>query len=487
MQFTIPLADWLPDQPPTATKGTPYLKNVYPVANGYKPIKDLVAISSNSLDSKALGAFSGQKSDGTVSSFAGDSTKLYQLSGGAYSNVSKAGDYTLNAEDRWAFIQFGDRIIATNISTPAQYFDMASSTLFANLAGSPPQARYGAVVREFVVLANTADGVNNVAWSGFNNSEQWTPGTNQADEQDLPDGGWIHGITGGEVGYIFQEHAITRMTYVGPPAIFQFDTIERNRGLAAPGSLIQVGSMIFFRSHDGFYVLEGSTGVSRPIGTEKIDRWFKDEAGPGVISQMSSAFDADNKLVFWSFVSGGASDPETPDRILVYNWATDKWGNAELEHDMIYSGLTEGLTLEQLDAIYGSLEDIPGSLDSRAWTGGAYQISAFDPDHTLSTFSGDTLEAVVDSTEFEAIPGRRSRLLNIRPLCDTSAATALVRSREKLSADLTDGTSASMVDSGDIPVNQTGRTHRAQVTIPAGSDWNYIHGLEIEAVDEGSR
>ncbi len=61
----------------------------------------------------------------------------------------------------------------------------------------------------------------------------------QSDYQDIQDGGDITGISGGEFGIVFLEKAIVRMSYIGSPLFFQFDTISRNIGCIEGGSIAQ--------------------------------------------------------------------------------------------------------------------------------------------------------------------------------------------------------------------------------------------------------
>ena len=43
----------------------------------------------------------------------------------------------------------------------------------------------------------------------------------QSDSEDRPDAGWVQRIVGGvEYGLVFQQTAVTRMTYPGLPAVF---------------------------------------------------------------------------------------------------------------------------------------------------------------------------------------------------------------------------------------------------------------------------
>ena len=58
----------------------------------------------------------------------------------------------------------------------------------------------------------------------------------QADFQDLPDGGNVTGLVGGEYALIFQETSVRRMTYEGPPIIFRIDKIANDIGAACPAA-----------------------------------------------------------------------------------------------------------------------------------------------------------------------------------------------------------------------------------------------------------
>lgn len=479
-----PLVKWTPDLFGLANQGQTDAKNVYGTGSGYAPIKGLSAISTTALSAKAIGAISAQDSTGTTNTFAGDASKLYRLSGATWTDVSKVGGYTVSSTERWKFAQYGQRVIAAQITDPVQKYDLGSSSIFADLSGSPPQSRHIAVVRDFVVLANTSNSPQEVAWSGFNNSEQWTPGTNQSDTQTLQGGGWINGLIGGEVGYIYQERAITRMTYIGAPIIFQFDTLEEGRGLAAPGSLVRLGTMVFYYSQDGFYLKEGDA-PSVPIGNQQVDDWFNAHLQPNTFTQITAGIDPVKKLVIWSFPSTDLSDTTYSDTLLIYNWAHKEWSYAKVNHEMLFQALSEGLTLEELSAIYPDLETVPLSFDDRAWTGGALYLGAFDTSHNLAAFTSDNLAATVVTGDIEPIPGKRSVVINTRPHSDTANATVLCESRERFSDSLVDTSSTSMQANGDCPLLSSGRYHRMKVDIPAAESWTFVNGVDVDAVEDG--
>ena len=101
---------------------------------------------------------------------------------------------------------------------------MGTSSNFAAIPNSP-SFRHAAVVNNFVVTGFQGTFQNRVQWSAVNDVTSWTAGLNLADIEDLPEGGVITGITGGQYGLIFQENRITRMDYRGGAIVFSFRRI----------------------------------------------------------------------------------------------------------------------------------------------------------------------------------------------------------------------------------------------------------------------
>jgi len=279
-------------------------------------------------------AASGANSD--ITSLSGLTTPLSVAQGG----------YT--GANRWQFVQFGDYALASNGSEKIQYFDLNSSTDFADLAAAAPVAKYITIVRDFVVAANIGASTNpsRVNWSDINDPTDWTAGgASQSDFQELPDGGDITGITGGEFGIVFLEKAIVRMSYIGSPLFFQFDTISRNVGCIEGGSIAQYGGITYFLSDEGFYSCNGQQVTG--IGAEKVDRYFFKNANIGDIDSISTAVDPERNLVIWNYanISGGRS-------LLIYNFETQKWSEADTDVDFLSTLSTTGTTLDGIDSAY---------------------------------------------------------------------------------------------------------------------------------------
>ena len=271
----LPFGEWLPDLPDHGNPGATTATNVFPAVNSYRPWKTTARSPGiSALANRCQGADAFKDDSGTSYIFAGDTTKLYRLTANAFSDISRSsgGAYTIGSEHYWDFVKFGEKIIAFNGNDAPQQYDMGTSSNFSNIAAAP-LFRHAAVVNNFVVAGWIGTAQNRVQWCAINDATSWTAGIDQSDLEDLPEGGVVTGITGGQYGLIFQENRITRMDYRGGNIVFSFRRIEDNRGAIQSKSIIKVGNLVYFYSADGFYVTDGNT--STPIGNGKVDRFFE--------------------------------------------------------------------------------------------------------------------------------------------------------------------------------------------------------------------
>jgi hypothetical protein len=287
------------------------------------------------------------------------------------------------------------------------------------------------------------------------------------------------GGVGGVDGLVFLESAIQRMTYVGTPYIFQFDSVDRERGLLAPKSPVVAGNLCFYLSEDGWRVTDGST--VKGIGLERIDQWFFEACESSRVGEVRGVHDVQNRLALWTFPSPVAADG-VHDRLLIYNYAVDKWSYAELRTECIFPDYARGLTLEDLDA-FGALDGAAmPSLDSAAFKNGKLGVSVFDTSHKLGKLEGEALEAVIDTAEQG---GDRVFLHGFRPLVDSGAAEAmpLYRSRQQ---DARKGGKYSKQQRDGVCYQHLSSVYlAARIRIPAGETWRNAVGVEALVEAEG--
>jgi hypothetical protein len=472
--------EWMPDQP-SISGALVDAKNVVSQAIGYGPFPTAATFSAAASENLTT-LVAGKTPTNATKLFAAGSTKIFDVSGvGALTNVSKTGGYTPNASnDRFRFTQFGNAIIGTNNSDPIQSFTLGTSTAFADLAAGAPICKFLTVVRDFVVTAFTTESSTvypaRVRWSGINDETTWgSSQVTQADFQDIPDGGQIVGIRGGEFGLVLMEKGISRMSYIGTPFIFQFDNISRGKGCIAAGSIAQVQGVTFFLSDDGFYMCDGQNVTA--IGSEKVDRWFFSNADESGFDSMSAAVDPVRKLVIWNFKTTFAQR-----QLIIYNFNTKKWTYGDAGTDFISDASTSATTLEGLDSISNSIDALTVSLDSILYMGGKYFLGGTSGAYVV-TYNGANATANIVTGDLNA--GGRSVVTLARPLVDGGSATVSVASRTLLSEQPSFGTAVAADSENRVSLRSNGNYHQFQV-IPTGQ-WKTAVGLDVELQGQGVR
>jgi hypothetical protein len=480
----IPIGQFEPARSPFNPNSSAFMLNVKPVADGCAPIKDLVPYS-NALGEPALSGVFVRTDTGNISIFVGTATKLWRFNAGTLnfddvSRVSPAYDGP-PAGDAWCFVLFGSTLIATNISDEPQAFNVNSGTNFADLAGSPPKAKYCWLAGDFVTLGNLDGLPSQIAWSGLNDAEWWTYGQRGSDFQQFPDGGEVMGGVS-EVGgaVVFQRNAIRFQRFAGGQFIFSFETLNPSRGVVSPRSIVSAGPGQFaYLSDSGFYM-----GASTPIGAQTIDEWFLggEELDLGLLSLVQGVADPFEKIIWWQY-----KNTRNENRVLGYNWQLGRWCQATSNANFLISILTPGVTIDGLDALYATIDDVNVPFDSRLFKGGLPNFAGFDNSNRMGYFTGLNLEATVQTALVQEVPGRRSFVNGFRVLTDAPTMTGKVAKTDFPGAAVTWGASAAMNATGLIPARSDGRLHRYSITIPAGTIWNILHGVEPQVQASGNR
>jgi len=435
-------------------------------------------------DSYYLNFTSGTAADGqfTVTKLTADTFTVTTTSATTSGNVtiSRVADgYDTQEGQRFRFTLFGNQIIGTNFTERLQVFSADGSSSFKNLSDSAPIAKFITVVRDFVVCAHLDESGTTrpyrVRWSAINDETDWVESvTTQSDFQDIPDGGHITGIRGGEFGIILLEKSISRMSYAGTPFIFQFDNISRGKGCIASGSVCQYQGLTFFLSDDGFYVCDGQKVT--PIGAEKVDRFFFNDANLD-FTTMSAAADPIRKMIMWNYLSTDGTR-----KMIVYNFTIGRWAYMETTSDYISDASTASVTLEQLDSVNASIDALLVSMDSGLYAGGKYFLGGTDGTRVI-TFTGANKSAVLETGDIDA---GRSIVMLARPLVDNGSASVSVASRTLLTQSLSYSTAAAADTDNRVSLRSSGKYHRMRMQ-PTGDNWKTALGLDIDVVQQGIR
>lgn len=480
----VPFGEYRPDLSDYEAQTERGILNVVPRGDGYGPFSSIAAISQ-SLGAQCRGAFSAYKTDGSVVVFAATATDLYQLNNTTYgwTNVSKGGvSYaSVTASEQWSFAQFNNLVITVQANVAPQVFDVSSSTAFADLAGSPPQARYVDVVGRFVVLTGLLSNSNRVQWSGLNDvngANSWTQGINSSDYQDFPDGGITRGIAGGESGVVFQDNVIRCMTYLpGDPRVFQIEKIADGLGIYGPLSLIRAGVSVFFYSLKGFHRIDPGSAPT-PIGRERVDRTFFTDLDATQPQLFMGAADPRSSRILWVYKSVNGVTNQF-DKALCYDPVLDRFTPLRFSGEFLFKMAQPGITLENVDTLIGSnLDLITQSFDNLSMAI-VPELAAFGTDHTAGFFRGPNLEATLETAE-QGTDGQRIKMkVGFRPVSDAPTVYGSASSRENQQATASAGVE-SLVNSttGICNMLVDTRYSRFKCRIPAATVWTFVNGVE---------
>jgi hypothetical protein len=455
-----PLEEWLPDNP----GGLQVAQNVRAIAKGYGPIGAPQAVTAAVPGAAFNGGAAFIASDGGASLFVSRTDgAFYKYNGTAWTFV-----FTTSPTTQMRFAQFGDNILIAPGNTIASY------GLISGVSSNPtsaPQAIDIAQTRDFV-MAITTD--NALQWCQFNNSADWTTGTNQADKQPSL-WGTLKRIVGGEYVIALTDKGVVRGTYVGVAGgldiIWQFDQISAEVGCMASGSVCNVGRIVFFLSERGFQMCDGNEVI--PIADEKINRWFFSTYSRDDIANIWAAVDPRYSEALWAM-------PGSPGRILAYNWVLKRWTVRQMNVTGMMSGYTSGVSLDALDAIYGNLDAMTISLDDPSLQGGNPMLMVVDNSNVLNALTGSNLEATLMLENIEPSPGRRSRIRSVRLVTDATDGSITIDARMNAGDAQGIVSAATLRSNGKFPIRSNGRYNNITAVIPAGAAWTYVQGCELE-------
>jgi hypothetical protein len=459
--------EWLPDHPALGNPGLIEANNVLPDVDGYAPYKPLVPdnAGSGTLPATARGMFSAFDATGVYRFYGASADLLFiqSLTTNAFVTVSSALASTTVHD--WNFAQYENLVFACNHDNTMYHTIGAASNFITSNAS---KASVVGVVGQFVVvgdLRGSTDRPYTIQWSAVDDPTNWpTPGSataiaTQSGEQNLNAAfGPVQSIIGSDQSaIILQETGITRMTYVGPPAVFQFDEIERSRGAAVKHGAIKAGAVTHFYAADGFYATDGVSVV--PTGLGKIDKTFA--ASVSASANVRVAYNQGKKCVYWSFGEGAAT---VPNKIYAYHTEVKNWSSAD-----------EGI--RSLDQSHSSA---------------VYGPYAFDENNVLSVFTGTAGAATIKTGDLEFNEGGRAYVDGVKPHVESAATAPSIGVRIGVRNDL--GTTPSYTTTANAHSRTgyanfrnagvtDGKYHRAEVTI--AGEFKKATGFDADVLPSG--
>ncbi|MDD9333364.1 MAG: hypothetical protein PV354_06790, partial [Bartonella sp.] len=247
------------------------------------------------------------------------------------------------------------------------------------------------------------------------------------------------------------------------------------RGAKNAESIVCRGDLAFFSDEGGFYQIT-TDGRITPIGFEKVDRTMVAKISENQLSTLSAAIDGVYNRVYWII----DADETIQERILlIYDWGLQKWTKATVNIKMILPIFLAGYTLEGLDRVSESLDDLPFSLDSKVWQNETPILGAFDHEGRLGSFSGSPMACVITSQEMGQTDGMITRVRNIMPQVNSKTFYLSIGMRfrqafEEETVWLPERQPST--HTGQIHSRARARFYRFKLRIPEGVNWSHVTG-----------
>ncbi|QLG87647.1 hypothetical protein HQ393_04915 [Chitinibacter bivalviorum] len=424
------LLGFTPDIDPMTPGAMVDVSNIVPTERGFAALESPIAVSGALLPAACFGAAKVRKLDDTKRTLAGTQTKIYELSGSAWNDVSRAAVYTTGPDSRWRFVQFGNATLCCNKSDATQ---VSISGAFADLAGSP-KASICETVGGFVFLFDTNEatyGDSPDRWwcSGLYDYTTWTPSsTTQAATGRLMDtAGRVIGAK--RLGQNMVAYKLRNMflaSYVGAPFIWSWQEIPGEIGAISHECIVSIGTEHIFISQDDFWRFDGVRPT--PIGTP-VRKWFFNRVDPKYIQRVQGLHDRQRKLVVWFYPSVGSNG--VCDSWIAYHYKMDKWGAGSMNVESIIEYASNGMTFDNFGSLAASWDALPNiAYDSPFWISENPVAAVIDTAHQLNTITATPGAASMtsgffgDDTEFTTLNKVRPRWLTIPSAANLTHYTA---------------------------------------------------------------
>lgn len=438
------------------------------------------------LSAQARGASVLVNTAGARRPIAGTQTKLYEVTGSTWTDVSRGGNYTGSTENRWMFAQFGNAAIATNDTEKIQ---ASTSGAFADIA-TAPMARIVIASKDFLLAFDTNDatyGDRPDGWwcSEFQTHTGWTPAlTTQATN------GRLVGVPGailaaamlGNLPVAYKATGAYVGQYVGSPVVWQWDLAIGEFGCVGPEAVVDIGGAHFLVGPDNFWIYDGVRPT--PLGVSQLRQWFYNDSSSTYRYRTIVKFDRQNNRI-WIFYASTSSTTGLPDRGLVYHMLTKQWGRADRTVECVLNFNAPGVTWDTLSTLSSTWDALPSiPWDSQIWQAGGVSLAVFDTSHILQAMTGASTSSSFTTGDYG--DDRRSSTLNdvrLRFITQPTTGSVTGYTRAVQGASLTTVSMASLSD-GKFDVRQDDRWHRFTFSFTGPVETN---GIDLPGIPTGQR
>lgn len=457
----IPVIGFAPDADLTTPGLISDCDNLVPYLNGMEgaPSPSTPA-STPALAAECLGAAVVAKLDDTRRIIAGTTTKLYELSGGAWVDRSRVGDYTGGVDTRWSITQFGDSTLAANRSDVIQ---RSTGAGFADIA-TAPKAQIIFTVGAFVMALNTNDGSEKPdGWhccAAFDDTS-WTPSTTTqaASGRLVATAGFLSaGLRLGEYAVAYKQRSIYLGQYVGAPSVWNWIQVPGgDAGCVGKEAICDIGGRHFFVGQDNLWIFDGTRPV--PVAEGAVRQWFNERCSPQYRYRTICTYDRQSDRVWVFFPSLAA---QKPDSAIVYHVSGQKWGVANRQVEAVLNYVQPGVTIDGLTAFSATIDGLSAySFDSQFWLSGGCSIAIFDTTHQLQSMTGASTGSSFTTGEVgDDYAVTRLSSIRLRYATAPESASVQISLQQNSGTGFTNSGAGEVLD-GKFDVRQTARWHKA--------------------------
>jgi hypothetical protein len=482
----VKLLGFAPDRPPTEPGVMVNCTNIVPTEDGFAVGPSTAAVPGlGALAAACRGGVVATKADGSRRTIAGTQTRLYELTAGAWADVSRGLAYTGSTENRWSFAQFGNVTLASN---GTQIIQASTSGAFADVTGAPA-AKVIFAVGDFTMALGTNEGTygdQGDRWwcSGIFNHTTWAPSiTTQANSGQLVGGGgnFTAGLALGEVAVAYKARGMWRGTYVGGAVTWQWDQIEGEQGAVGQEAVCDADGLHVFVGDDNIWVYDGVRAV--PIGNKDVRQWFFTNSSPSYRYRTILSYERQNNRVWIFFPNAGSTDG-TPDRALVFHMGTGRWGRADRSIQAAFGFVQPGVTFDTLNTVAATFNALPASFDSQYWLAGGRSLAVIDTSNTLQTLTGTPVSGTFVTGDIgDDWLASRLSVARLRFMVAPTSASVTGVTLTNTGGTPVGGGAASLYN-GAFYVRQAGRWHRLAFTLNGPAQFEL---LDHDLTPDGAR
>ena len=475
----IPIKGYAPDADPTILGVLTNCNQLIPTVRGMRSASGPLTPNQSVLAATCQGSAILEKLDRTTRFFAAAPTKVYEASGGAWTDVSGTA-YSPASDVRFRFAQFNDVSLVAVKSNRVH----ASSATGTFVGLTSPAAAIIETVNNFVFLFDTnealfGDCTNRWFCSALGDYSNWTPSTTTQCASGLLSGAPGKILAGRRFGdniIAYKEKSMYLGVYVGSPVIWNFTQIPGEVGALCQEVVVNVGTpeqpKHIFMGSDNFYSFDGSRPL--PIGNNLSDKVFNQELyRPN--SYLSLALHDRTRFNIHFFYC--SSSRITPDKCVVFNYKTGVWGRDDRTVEMVADFITTGITYDQLGTYYPNYDALPSiSYDAAFFSSGSPIPAIFNTSHQIQTLTGPPTTSTFTTGDY-GDPQQMSMLSRVIPQFFSKPSSAVMTNywRNNLSDSLTTDQMTPMDSDSRFDVLRQARWHR--------STFDFVGLMEMDSFD----